>query len=76
MLRETTDEGAGNDDDDGLVGAVNGAEGCIEHFDQLAQDFTTAGNPVERSNVLEDTQRQVEAAKDDGDDEYKRALYV
>ena len=60
-------------DDSEFVGAENGAEGCIEKFDQLARAFVAAGNPLERSNVAEDMQTQANLAQSGDEADYKRA---
>lgn len=60
-------------DETGFVGAANGAEGCIEQFDELAQAFLAAGNPVERANIAGDTQRQVDAVQSGDEGYYNRA---
>ena len=72
-------DGEGSDET-GLVGAANGAEGCIEEFDRLAQEFSTAGNPMERASAADAMQRQVDLVGQDvasGDEQgvsrYERA---
>jgi|EP01043_Picozoa_sp_COSAG02_P052075 hypothetical protein len=52
-------DGEGSDET-GLVGAANGAEGCIEEFDLLAQEFSAAGNPMERASAADAMQRQAD----------------
>lgn len=64
---------AEGDEIDWLVGAANGAEGCIEKFDQLAQAFSAAGNPVERSNIAQEVQKQVDTAQSGDEATYKQA---
>ena len=67
-----TIDGEGSDPA-GLVGAVNGAEGCIEEFDQLAQAFLAAGNPMERASIADDMQRQADLAQSVDEAHYERA---